>query len=190
MSNINLSFINIWISPSIFISFLLGCTNLNTDRKDYFSIVVKEIIEQKQLEKYPIELKLDTTSHFQNKLIEPEDSLFFGNKVYLIHVSEGDGLGYVLFKDQNKFFVALIKWVDSYRVFGISEISGLRQGEEFMELLYSDLPITSITFGIIKKMDANVKTIMTWRINNSKMKIEEINPETVDFTQTYNADTD
>ena len=173
-----------------FISILLGCTKLNAEKKDNSSSLTGKTIQQKQVGKYPIELKLDITSHFQNKRIEPEDTLFFGNKIYLIHVGEGDDFGYLLFKDQNTFCIALIAWVNGYKVIGITEISGLRQGEEYIELLYSDLPITSITFGIVEKTDSNIKTIKAWRINNSKKIIEEINPATVDFTETYNTDTD
>jgi hypothetical protein len=75
-------------------------------------------------------------------------------------------------------------------VVGISEIAGLNEGEEYIELLYSDSPINSITFGIIRKTDFNIKTVKAWQINNSKRLVEEINPATVDFTETYNTDTD
>jgi hypothetical protein len=169
---------------------LFGCTNLNIDKKNNSSSSVESTIQQNQVNVYPIELNLDTTSQLQNQLIEPEDSLFFGNQKYLIHVSQGNEIGYVLYKTKNNFYVSLIEWNNCFKVVGISEIAGLNEGEEYIELLYSDSPINSITFGIIRKTDFNIKTVKAWQINNSKRLVEEINPATVDFTETYNTDTD
>jgi len=175
---------------SLVMPILFGCTNLNIDKKNNSSSSVESTIQQNQVNVYPIELNLDTTSQLQNQLIEPEDSLFFGNQKYLIHVSQGNEIGYVLYKTKNNFYVSLIEWNNCFKVVGISEIAGLNEGEEYIELLYSDSPINSITFGIIRKTDFNIKTVKAWQINNSKRLVEEINPATVDFTETYNTDTD
>ena len=180
--------LTLFIIMLLCISISFGCSNIQTSKNIETSSVIDFTMQHKQAEIYPIELKVDTTSQFQNKQIEPEDSLFLGNKKFLIHVIEGDGIGYILFSDSVGFQVALIDWANSYKVIGVTRISGLSQGEEYIELLYSDSPITSITFGIIKPLGSEIKTIKAWRINDSKKLIEELNPSTVNFTETYNTE--
>lgn len=170
------------------VSISFGCSNIQTSKDVETSSVIDFAMQHKQAEIYPIELKIDTTSQFQNKQIEPEDSLFFGNEKFLTHLIEGDETGYVLFSDSLGFQIALIDWANGYKVIGVTRISVLSQGEEYIELLYSNSPITSITFGIIKPLGSEIKTIKAWRINDSKKLIEEIDPSTVDFTETYNTE--
>lgn len=174
----------------LFIPVIGSCTSKIRDNRADSSNMIESTSQLMQEKQFPIFLKLDTTSQFQNKLIDPEDSLFHGNKKYLIHVSQSSEIGYVLFKMNSKFYVALIEWDNNFKVIGISEIVGLNKSEEYIELLYSESPINSVIFGIIKKKSSKIKTVRVWQINNSKKLIEEINPEKIDFTETYNTSTD
>ncbi len=180
-----------YMKPMIYLSVVLliiSCNNLRIDKKSNSSNLSETKINQELADSFPIELKLDTSSQFQNKQIEPDDSLFFENKIYLIHVNQGSEIGYILYKVQNNFHVALIEWNDCYKVIGITGVEGLRGEEEYAELLYSDTPINSIIFGIIKKENSNIKTVKAYQINNSKKKLEEIDPSKIDFTMTYDTE--
>jgi hypothetical protein len=48
-----------------------------------------------------------------------------------------------------------------------------------------------LTFGVIEIINNDeVKTIRAWQINENDKTIEQISPSSVDFSESYNADTD
>ena len=137
------------------------------------------------------QLKLDTTTTFQNKYFEVEDSLFFGLKEFIIEVDLGDDLGYVVFAKDNGLNAALIKYENErHKVIGITRIPNLKGKQEFVQGLYPESIRKFRTFGVVEVKEDKVKTIRAWKINNKNKCFEQIDPTTIDFTDSYNADTD
>jgi len=138
-----------------------------------------------------VQLKLDTTTTFQNKYFEVDDSLFFGLETFITEADLGDDLGYLVFAKDNGLSVALIKYENErHKVIGITRIPNLKGKEEFVQGLYPESIRKFRTFGVIEVNEDKVKTIRAWRINNKNKCFEQINPTTVDFTDSYNTDTD
>lgn len=138
-----------------------------------------------------VQLKLDTTTSIQNMYFEIDDSLFFGLKEYLIEATLSDDLGYIVFAKDNGLNVALIKYENKrHKVIGVTRIPSLKGKEEFIQELYPERISKFITFGVVEANEGKVKTIRAWRINNKNKSIEQINPSTIDFTDSYDADTD
>jgi len=138
-------------------------------------------------------LVLDTTTALQNKYFEVDDSLFFGYEKDLILVSIGEKqLGYIVFTKVKELFVSLVEWTDGFKVIGIVKLPTLKDNEQLIQCLY---PVKNqclqMTFGVIEIGNTDeVKTIRAWQINENDRTIEQISPSLVDFTESYNADTD
>jgi len=140
-----------------------------------------------------VALKLDTTTILQNQYFVEDDSLFFGYEKDLIQLSVGEGeLGYIVFTKDKELMVSLVEWKDGFKVIGIAKLPSLNDKEELIQCLY---PIKNqcvhLTFGVIEIINNDeVKTIRAWQINENDKTIEQISPSSVDFTESYNADTD
>ena len=140
-----------------------------------------------------VALKLDTTTILQNQYFEEDDSLFFGYKRELTWVSFGEKqLGYVVFTKDKELFASLVEWKEGFKVIGIAKLPSLKEKEELVECRYTiEHQCDLLTFGVIEVVENDiVKTIRAWQINDNEKSIEQINPSTVDFTESYNTDAD
>jgi len=157
----------------------------------------KSISKHVQLQKNRIVIKnleylvVDTTTQLQDKYFNEVDSTFFGFKEYLMHVSFGSDNGYVVFSNGEEFMVALVKGDNEFKVkvIGITRIEGIKDDEEFTQLIYPYDSLDNKIFGIIKLVNDKVVTIKAWKVG-SKKRFEQLVPSTVDFTESYYTDKD
>src|SRR5665647_1138359 len=102
-----------------FILFSCQSSHNKTTEKQVSETGTEKIVEKPNNFK-TVQLKLDTTTTFQNKYFEVHDSLFFGLENLVTDVTMGDDLGYIIFAKDNGLSVALIKYENKrHKVIGV-----------------------------------------------------------------------
>jgi hypothetical protein len=88
--------------------------------------------------------------------------------------------------------VSLVEWKNGFKVIGIAKLPSLKDKEELIACRYPiEHQCELLTFGVIEVvMNDIVKTIWAWQINDKERSIEQISSLAVDFTESYNSDTD
>jgi hypothetical protein len=174
----------------------LGCqsTNRKTQKSNTANSPIPRQTESSNLEAgiyEPTKLPLETTTDLQDRYFKEDDSTFLGFEKILIDVSFGESIGYVVFAQNNQFKVALIEWQKGFKVIGIATLASTISTGEFIQGLYPSNRWKFKTFGRIELTKTNsVRTLQAWQINDKDKSIEEINPLTVDFTESYNTETE
>jgi hypothetical protein len=173
--------------------FLVSCSSSSQDRtssnNDSITLTPNQSTEFKETILDPCEttsIRLDTTTELQNQFFEPEKDLL-DYKMVAVHATNGNGeMGYVVFSKNERLTLCLVDWKDGYKIIGATNIPNLRNNETFVDFCKSSCKDNFKTFGVVEEVKyGDVKTIRAWRVNDILRQLEEINPTSVNCTESF-----